>query len=82
MSSKIAKYDGDIKRREYSRKMHPSARHLGKFSLASMDDRKAFQEKTARQFTRDNRAYLPTYLKDRPQKPKYDKKTEKGLWAD
>jgi hypothetical protein len=82
MSGKIAKYEGNIRQRAYSKKMHPSARHLGKFSLASMEDRRAFQEKVKRDFTLDKRAYLPTYLKDRPQKPKYDKKTEKGLWAE
>jgi hypothetical protein len=82
MSGKIAKYDGNLKRREYVRGMHPSARHLGRFTLASMDDRSAFREKMARTLSRDKRAYLPVYLKDRPQRPRYDKKVEKGLWAE
>ena len=82
LSGKIAAYDGSIKRREYQRKMHPSARHLGRFTLASMDDRASFREKTTRDFTRDRRAYLPVYLKDKPQKPRYNKSVERGLWND
>jgi hypothetical protein len=82
VSGKIAKYDGDIKRREYKRSMHPSARHLGRYTIASMDDRAEFRERTARKLSRDKRAYLPTYLKDRPQKPRYNKNVEKGLWAE
>jgi hypothetical protein len=81
-SAKIARFEGKIKERQYVRTMHPSARHLGKFSLASMDDRQSFRERTARQLSRDKRAYLPVYLKNKPPKPRYNKNVEKGLWAD
>lgn len=80
VSSEIAKYDGKTKHRTYSSSMHPSARYLGKFSLASMADREEFRERTARKVNRDSRGNLPSYLKEKPQVPQYDKKTEKGLW--
>ena len=82
MSGKIARYDGKIKHRTYQTTMHPSARHLGRFTLASMDDRLAFREKITRRVNNESRGNLPSYLKNKPQKPRYDRKTEKGLWND
>lgn len=79
-SEDIARFEGKIKERTYKSNMHPSARHLGKFSLASMDDRADFRERTARKVNRDSRGNLPSYLKNKPQKPRYDKKTEGGIW--
>ncbi|HRH34485.1 MAG TPA: hypothetical protein PKY12_05470 [Catalimonadaceae bacterium] len=79
-SDEIARYEGKIKERKYQSNMHPSARHLGKFSLASMDDRADFRERTARKVNRDSRGNLPSYLKDKPQTPRYDRKTESGIW--
>jgi hypothetical protein len=81
-SSKIASYEGEIKRRKYDFKMHPSSRYLGKFQLASMSERGAFREKTARELAKSKKSYLPNYLKERPQKPRYDRNVEKGIWAD
>jgi hypothetical protein len=82
VSGKIAKFEGETKLRKYKGGMHPSARHLGRYSLASMEDRAAFREWTAQKLSLDKRAYLPTYLKNKPQKPRYDKNVEKGLWAE
>lgn len=82
MSQKIAKYEGAIKRREYERKMHPSARHLGRFSLYAMGDREEFRAKLTKRMAKIRKVDLPAYLRESVKKPRYDKKTEKGLWAE
>lgn len=81
-SSEIARYEGKIQRRKYNTRMHPSSRYLGKFYLASMSERSDFHRKTTIQLAKSRRDYLPVYLKERPQKPRYNRDVEKGLWAE
>jgi hypothetical protein len=81
-SSEIARYEGVVKQRKYNTRMHPSARYLGKYQLASMSERSDFHRKTTMELARSRRDYMPVYLKKRPEKPRYNRDVEKGLWND
>jgi hypothetical protein len=47
-----------------------------------MEDREAFREKQTRRMAKTRKGDLPAYLRETVRKPRYDKKTEKGLWAE
>jgi len=81
-SEELAKYSGVLKARKYNKRMHPSARYLGKFYLASMSERADFHRKTTLELARSRRDYMPVYLKKRPEKPRYNRNVEKGIWAE
>ena len=81
-SAEIAKYDGIVKHRRYNTRMHPSARYLGKYQLASISERSDFHRRTTMELARSRKDYMPVYLKKRPEKPRYNRDVEKGLWND
>ncbi len=81
-SEELAKYSGVLKARKYNKRMHPSARYLGKYYLASMSERSDFHRKTTLELARSRRDYMPVYLKKRPEKPRYNRDVEKGIWAE
>ena len=81
-SNEIARFEGKVQRRKFNSRMHPSSRYLGKFYLASMSERSDFHRKTTIQLAKSRKEYLPVYLKERPQKPRYNRDVEKGLWAE
>jgi hypothetical protein len=81
-SAEIARNGGKIQHRKFNSRMHPSARYLGKFYLASMSERTDFHRKTTMELARSRKEYMPVYLKTRPQKPRYNRDVEKGMWAE
>jgi hypothetical protein len=47
-----------------------------------MGDREEFRAKLTKRMAKIRKVDLPAYLRESVKKPRYDKKTEKGLWAE
>jgi hypothetical protein len=80
ISQKLADYSGEIKLREKTKYMHPSARHLDRLKIKSIEDKEALRLKMLKKNRKDWLSDQPLYMKQKVARARYDKKTEKGLW--
>lgn len=79
-SRRMADWRGDIPLRKRGSNMHPSAAYLGRAGVKSLEAKERYRKKSLKRNRRNKKENLPVYMRDSPDKPKYDKNTERGIW--